>query len=437
MKKTLSIILVVVMLMAIMPAAFAAQYQITFDAGAHGTIDSGASKVLTTGEDGKLSAAPDVVASAGYVFTGWSPAFDAETAYTANSSHTAQYAAVYTITFDPNLTGATVTPTSAVTGADGKLTSLPTPTPPSANYVFAGWYDASSGGNVVDNTKTYSAAQTIYAHWTATQTVTFNGNGNTGGSMSAQTVPYNTATPLNANAFTKTGCDFNGWKDSASNTYADGASVTLTSDLELTAQWTPKTYNITTETDGNGTLTAPATAKYGETVTLTATPKEGYIFDGWTVTGGATITDSKLTMPASDVTVKASFKVKPAFSSTYYASVSSPSRAVITSASTKVIPAGDSYTFAAKVTASGYYIGRVYVDGVNAGSPYLDTTTGVYYYTVNNKDTSAKTHTVVFNVYDSKGVPVTGDAGIWNYVVTMAASATAAAGIIIGKNKKK
>ncbi|MCH5161202.1 MAG: InlB B-repeat-containing protein, partial [Clostridiales bacterium] len=48
----------------------------------------------------------------------------------------------YTITFNAN--GGTVTPTSGTTGADGKLTSLPTPT--RGGYTFAGWYTAAEGG---------------------------------------------------------------------------------------------------------------------------------------------------------------------------------------------------------------------------------------------------------------------------------------------------
>ena len=50
-------------------------------------------------------------------------------------------------------------------------------------------------------------------------------------------------------------------------------------------------------------------AAAGTVVTLTATPKSGYHFKQWqVVTGGVTIKDSKFTMPAGNVEVKAIFE---------------------------------------------------------------------------------------------------------------------------------
>ncbi|MCL2699885.1 MAG: hypothetical protein FWE68_06190, partial [Defluviitaleaceae bacterium] len=61
---------------------------------------------------------------------------------------------------------------------------------------------------------------------------------------------------------------------------------------------------------GDGTASAnAATGMAGKTVTLTATPGDGYKFIGWLViTGGAIITDSTFTMPAEAVTVRAVFE---------------------------------------------------------------------------------------------------------------------------------
>ena len=69
-------------------------------------------------------------------------------------------------------------------------------------------------------------------------------------------------------------------------------------------------YSVTVSTDGNGTAKADKTsAPTGTVVTLTATPKSGYTFKQWlVVTGGVTIKDSKFTMPAGNVEIKAIFE---------------------------------------------------------------------------------------------------------------------------------
>ncbi len=80
--------------------------------------------------------------------------------------------AVYTITFNAN--GGSVTPASANTAVDGKLTSLPTPT--RSNHVFSGWFTSASGGTQITISYVFSGNTTIYAQWqpipTATVSVT-------------------------------------------------------------------------------------------------------------------------------------------------------------------------------------------------------------------------------------------------------------------------
>lgn len=86
----------------------------------------------------------------------------------------------------------------------------------------------------------------------------------------------------------------------------DRAQYTMT----LKAQWKAITYTVTVKDDGNGTASAaPAPAKMGDEVTLTATPKSGYHFKKWEVVSGEVeIKDNKFTMPAEHVTVKAIFE---------------------------------------------------------------------------------------------------------------------------------
>lgn len=73
-------------------------------------------------------------------------------------------------------------------------------------------------------------------------------------------------------------------------------------------------YNIVVTNDGNGTATSNvAAAGAGTKITLTATPKEGYVFKAWEVVSGSiTLADKNaasttFVMPSSDVKVKATF----------------------------------------------------------------------------------------------------------------------------------
>ena len=79
--------------------------------------------------------------------------------------------------------------------------------------------------------------------------------------------------------------------------------------------WVSKDYAITVTDDGNGTAVSDVTTSTdGKTITLTATPREGYEFKEWqVVSGGAVIADTAsasttFVMPANDVEIKAVFQ---------------------------------------------------------------------------------------------------------------------------------
>ena len=121
-------------------------------------------------------------------------------------------------------------------------------------------------------------------------TVTFNGNGNTDGSMDNQTFTCDVEQPLIANSFSRTGYTFTGWNtkdDGSGDLYTDQQSVTnLTSNgntITLYAQWTPTQYTITYNGLEGATHSNPTNYTIeSETITFTA-PSEriGYNFTGW------------------------------------------------------------------------------------------------------------------------------------------------------------
>lgn len=111
---------------------------------------------------------------------------------------------------------------------------------------------------------------------------------------------------------TKEGYTFEGWyyDNNGVNTKWDFETDKAKYTMTLKAKWKANTYNVTVENDGNGTaLAAPASAKMGEEVSLTAMPNSGYHFKRWEVVPDKVkIEDNKFTMPAAHVTVKAIFE---------------------------------------------------------------------------------------------------------------------------------
>ena len=69
---------------------------------------------------------------------------------------------LYQITFDPN--GGAVYPAGDITGPDGRLSELPTPTI-NGDFIFAGWYDALGGGIEVTTDYVFYSDATIFAMW--------------------------------------------------------------------------------------------------------------------------------------------------------------------------------------------------------------------------------------------------------------------------------
>ena len=126
--------------------------------------------------------------------------------------------------------------------------------PSVSGWTFLGWISSSTSatGTVsyesISGT-TFSADATLYAKFSQTITLSYNGNSSTSGSTSSQTgtrywnVYGNYSNPsftLRSNGYTRTGYSFSKWaKDSASGTqYSAGDSVTLSASATFYAVWT-------------------------------------------------------------------------------------------------------------------------------------------------------------------------------------------------------
>ncbi len=138
--------------------------------------------------------------------------------------------------------------TSGTDPWDGWVTTVSSNTPTRDGHTFNGYNTAANGSGTdyaAGASITLTSDVTLYAKWTAnTYSVTYDGNGNTGGSVpDSQTKTHGVSLTLrtNVNSLTKTNYSFSGWNTNAAGTgtdYASGGTYTGNANLTLYAKWT-------------------------------------------------------------------------------------------------------------------------------------------------------------------------------------------------------
>ena len=197
-----------------------------------------------------------------------------------------------------------------------KAINVPAPQPPTG-YTFAGW---TSGTNFNSSTAQSGTSETSTTSWSGSLTkntyfknlttnngttvtlvanytpnsyyIRFNGNGNTGGSMSDQLMTYDKSANLTDNGFTKTGYDFVGWATSASGNkvYNDKANVKNLASAQgdiynLYAVWSPAKYTVTFDPNEGSVSPTTKSVTYDSTYgDLPIPTRAGWIFIGWYTT---------------------------------------------------------------------------------------------------------------------------------------------------------
>ena len=215
---------------------------------------------------------------------------------------------------------ASATPDSAEAGTEINLTAVP-----EEGYHFKEWQVVSGGVTVSGDSFIMPAEDvTVKAVFEQdippepeTYTVTVQTDGN--GTASSSPVSATAGTEIALTAAPDNGYHFKEWQVvSGGVTVSDdrftmpGENVTVKAVFEQDDDPSPppETYSVTVQTEGSGTASAsPASAEAGTLINLTAAPDNGYHFKEWlVVSGGVTISDSKFTMPAENVTVRAVFE---------------------------------------------------------------------------------------------------------------------------------
>jgi|GEM_PF-5151821 len=269
------------------------------------------------------------LAKAGSTFSGWSLSADGNgTSYSAGdkfvmgNANAQLYArwSLDTCTISYNLGGGT---NAAVNPSTYTITSgvIVLAAPVNTGFTFAGWFTDAAFATAISSIPAGSTGNiTLFAKWTVLYTVTYNGNGNTTGTVPTDVNTYSngvTVTVLeNTGNLKRTGYTFDGWYTNAAgsggtlrtpgSTFAIGSA-----DVVLYVKWLPDTYIVTFDSQGAETATSPSTKNVTSPATkvdaLPSPPtKNGYVFAGWwTSVNGAGTQFTINTIVSANVTVYA------------------------------------------------------------------------------------------------------------------------------------
>ena len=239
----------------------------------------------------------------GFIFDGWSKGgVDYSPADTfdmgaADVTLSAKWAAVptYTVIYDggigstgsiPNQTKTDGVPLTLSNGSGFLKTG----------FTFVKWNTALDGTGTdypAGGTYTANTGVTLYAQWTvSTYTISYTGNGQTAGlAPGNQTKIYDTNIIISDKAtLVRSGHTFDSWNTDfggGGTSYAVGATYSTNADLDLYAQWTPNTYTVSYNGNGNTDGSAPPnqTKTHGINLTLASDEgslvRTGHTFSGW------------------------------------------------------------------------------------------------------------------------------------------------------------
>lgn len=275
----------------------------------------------------------------GYTFAGWTTSPDGGgTKYAPGASWTANGTltlyAQWTpgeagLTYDGN--GATGGKTDPQNGVTDQKVNVRQNGFTRDGYTFVRWdTQADCRGKAVNpgDKWTLQGSSTLYACWAGVaQTLTYHGNGATGGNTAAQSGHTGDELTTNANGFTRDGYTFVRWdtaKDGSGTAYGEGKNgvsqyVMKPAGNDLYAIWKANPATIQYRNDWPNTTgsTPDTTGNTGDTVTISQNSFDrlGYTFTGWSTSkrGDPSLQPGdKHTLEPRTTTVWAQWKADPA-----------------------------------------------------------------------------------------------------------------------------
>lgn len=228
----------------------------------------------------------------GYKFAGWEPAYDESAKLYADTTYTAKWEKLYTVTYTDGVAGEEVFADEVYADLEaGTATPAFSGSTERPGWDFKGWKPAVAASVTED--VTYTAQWKIRP----ANTIYYNANGGEGGPVN------NFSNAIYANVPTRVGYTFVCWNtesDGSGDSYKGGDKYYFTAahngeKVTLYAQWKANEYTLSRDSNGGEPLadvTVTFTKPYGDAIV--ASPRAGYTEDGWFLVVGDDVTGTEI-----------------------------------------------------------------------------------------------------------------------------------------------
>ena len=221
-------------------------------------------------------------------FSGWFSDENLTTPFTSNEvkSDTRLYGLFckpvnYTVTLDVN-GGKELADKELTIECGGSYGTLPTPT--REGYIFEGWFTKKEEGMKIESGDKVTQNHTLYAHWAAKYTVTFDVNG--GNPLSESESKKEVIFDKEYGDLpepTRTGYTFEGWftDKTFTNEITSELIMSIPNNHTLYAKWDVNNYILTFDLNNGGPV-IDEVHPFNDSITYPTDPvREGYTFNGW------------------------------------------------------------------------------------------------------------------------------------------------------------
>jgi uncharacterized protein (TIGR02145 family)/uncharacterized repeat protein (TIGR02543 family) len=216
--------------------------------------------------------------------------------------------------------GGTVSPEGATTHNAG--TSIIVTAAPNEGFTFGGWAGMPAGATTSGSSITFNISGNVtltanFLQVVGTHTLTVTAG--IGGTVSPEGISAHSAgATVTVTAEAEEGYRFIGWTGAPQSVNSSEVSITFNMDSDITLianfeeEKEEETHTLTVTAGDGGTVSPVGTSAHvtGTSITVTATPNEGYAFSGWSGTpAGASTSGNSITFTINDnVTLTANFE---------------------------------------------------------------------------------------------------------------------------------